>query len=192
MIIDAWAFGGGTAMMLQIDHRESRDIDIFLSDPQLLAFFDPRTHDFEFEVRPAEYNGDGIGFLKLAFGDIGEIDFIVGHAMTSLPTTQRTIEGVSVQLETIPEIITKKIYHRGSNIRPRDIFDIAAAGETHSDAIIEELRSYRLQVTQTLARIEKLNPQFVRDAIAQLAIKENYKAISQTAIERAQAILLSV
>lgn len=35
VIIDHWTFGGGTAMMLQIDHRESYDIDIFLSDPQL-------------------------------------------------------------------------------------------------------------------------------------------------------------
>jgi nucleotidyltransferase AbiEii toxin of type IV toxin-antitoxin system len=37
VIIDHWTFGGGTAMMLQIDHRESYDIDIFLSDPQLLS-----------------------------------------------------------------------------------------------------------------------------------------------------------
>ncbi len=36
-IIDRWTLGGGTALMLQIDHRESQDIDIFLSDPQLLG-----------------------------------------------------------------------------------------------------------------------------------------------------------
>jgi hypothetical protein len=29
IIIDSWPLGGGTAMMLQIDHRESHDIDIF-------------------------------------------------------------------------------------------------------------------------------------------------------------------
>lgn len=33
-IIDGWTFGGGTAMMLQIDHRISQDVDIFLPDPQ--------------------------------------------------------------------------------------------------------------------------------------------------------------
>jgi hypothetical protein len=33
-----WSFGGGTALMLQIDHRESHDIDIFLDDPQILPF----------------------------------------------------------------------------------------------------------------------------------------------------------
>ncbi|MEO9132390.1 MAG: nucleotidyl transferase AbiEii/AbiGii toxin family protein [Sphingomonas sp.] len=27
-----WSFGGGTALMLMIDHRESHDIDIFLDD----------------------------------------------------------------------------------------------------------------------------------------------------------------
>ena len=28
-----WSFGGGTAMMIQIAHRESHDVDIFLDDP---------------------------------------------------------------------------------------------------------------------------------------------------------------
>jgi hypothetical protein len=37
-VIDHWTFGGGTAMMLQIDHRESHDVDIILFDPQLLPF----------------------------------------------------------------------------------------------------------------------------------------------------------
>lgn len=30
--------GGGTALMLQIGHRDSRDIDLFLPDPQLLGW----------------------------------------------------------------------------------------------------------------------------------------------------------
>jgi Nucleotidyl transferase AbiEii toxin, Type IV TA system len=70
-IIDHWTFGGGTAMMLQIDHRESHDVDIFLDDPQLLGFLDPAKHDFDFEILPSGYDtGDGFGFLKLAFKDI--------------------------------------------------------------------------------------------------------------------------
>jgi hypothetical protein len=50
-VVIEWAFGGGTAMMLQIDHRESRDIDIFLSDPQQLPFLDPQKQDFEFDLK---------------------------------------------------------------------------------------------------------------------------------------------
>jgi hypothetical protein len=66
-ISDHWTFGGGTAMMLQIDHRESRDVDIFLDDPQLLPFFDPQKQDFKFDILPSDYGGDGTKFLKLTF-----------------------------------------------------------------------------------------------------------------------------
>jgi hypothetical protein len=109
---DDWTFGGGTAMMLQIDHRESHDVDIFLSDPQLLPFLDPQTHDFKLDIRPTACRGDGAKSIKMVF-ETGEIDFIVAQALTSSPATRATVEGESVLLETIPEIITKKIYHRG-------------------------------------------------------------------------------
>ncbi|HKF10800.1 MAG TPA: hypothetical protein VKB89_19070 [Xanthobacteraceae bacterium] len=49
----------------------------------------------------------------MAFAKIGAIDFIVAGALTSSPTTQADIQGEAVLLETIPEIITKKIYYRG-------------------------------------------------------------------------------
>ncbi len=179
-------------MMLQIDHRESHDIDIFLPDPQMLSFLDPQKHDFEFEIRPAAHEGDGTKFLKLAFDRIGQIDFIVGHAMTSSPTIQATIEGETVLLDTIPEIIAKKIHHRGSSIRPRDIFDIAAAGEQHAGSLIEELRRFRDEVTRTLTVMDKLNVDFVNRAIAQLAIKERYKSVAKAAIDRSKQILRAV
>jgi hypothetical protein len=178
--------------MLQIDHRESHDIDIFLPDPQLLAFLDPQKHDFKFEILPSDYAGDGARFQKLAFRDIGEIDFIVGHGMTASPTIQTTIEGEAALLETIPEIIVKKIYYRGASIKPRDIFDIAAAGEQHADSVIEALRSYRPEVTATLMTIDKLNPDFVKSAIAQLAIRDKYNSVAATALERAKDILRAV
>ena len=136
--------------MLQIDHRVSHDIDIFLPDPQLLAYLDPQKRDFDLEVGPTEYDGDGTRFLKLAFEGIGQIDFIVGSSITASPTTRRMIENEIVELENVPEIITKKVYYRGPNIRPRDIFDIAAAAHTHADATIEALRFFRSEVARTL------------------------------------------
>jgi len=192
LIIDHWTFGGGTAMMLQIDHRESRDVDIFLPDPQLLLHLDPKTHDFIFEIQPTDYIGDGVRSLKFVFQDIGEIDFIAASSLTSTPTIAKTVEGKDVQLETIPEIITKKIYHRGLSIKPRDIFDIAAAGDKHADSVIAELKSYKDEVIKTLATMEKLNPEFVNNAISQLTIKDKYQVIAKTAIGRAKEILLAV
>lgn len=190
-VIDSWTLGGGTAMMLQINHRESRDIDVFLPDAQLLPFLDPQMHDFDFEIPPADSAGDGVRFLKLVF-DAGEIDFIVSQALTSSPATQATVEGEAVLLETIPEIITKKICHRGASIMPRDIFDIAAASKAHSDAIVKELRGYRDDVAKTLDAMERQNPDFVKAAISQLLIKDAYAAIAVNAIEKAREVLRAV
>lgn len=69
-----WSFGGGTAMMIQIRHRESHDVDIFLDDPQLLGFIDPSRSRLRFDLAPSDYQGDGHRFQKFAFEDVGEID----------------------------------------------------------------------------------------------------------------------
>ncbi|WP_292097575.1 nucleotidyl transferase AbiEii/AbiGii toxin family protein, partial [Mesorhizobium sp.] len=65
-----WSFGGGTAMMIQIGHRESHDIDIFLDDPQLLGHRPSKSH-LHFETMPSDYLGDGLRFQKFAFEDVG-------------------------------------------------------------------------------------------------------------------------
>uniref|UniRef100_Q07V89 Nucleotidyl transferase AbiEii/AbiGii toxin family protein n=1 Tax=Rhodopseudomonas palustris (strain BisA53) TaxID=316055 RepID=Q07V89_RHOP5 len=178
--------------MLQIGHRESRDVDIFLPDPQFLALLDPKTNDFRFDILPTEYGGDGTGFLKLAFEGLGEIDFIVARTMTASPTLEATVERERVRLETVAEIITKKIVYRGSTIKPRDIFDIAAAAELNQASIVDALSAYPAAVSATLARLDKLNPDFVTVAIAQLAIRDRYRALAPTALARAVALLRSI
>lgn len=112
--------------------------------------------------------------------------------MTPLPTTQTTIEGESTLLETIPEIITKKIYYCGSSIKPRDIFDIAAAGERHADSVIDALRSYRAEVQAALGAIDRLNPDFVNSAIAQLSIKDKFRPVAKTALKQTKELLGAV
>lgn len=191
-IIDHWTLGGGTALMLRIDHRESRDIDIFVTDPQQLAFLDPTRRDFAFEVPPSAQSGDGAKFVKLTFADLGEIDFIAGIALTSPASTEETVQGEPLELETVGEIIAKKIHHRGSMITPRDIFDIAAAGEKHADAVVAELSKLKSAVNQAISALEKLNPEFVRQANSELAIRPAFAAVAESASERAREILLAV
>nr|WP_228748053.1 nucleotidyl transferase AbiEii/AbiGii toxin family protein [Bradyrhizobium sp. BR 10289] len=190
-IIDHWTFGGGTAMMLQIDHRLSHDVDIFLSDPQVLSFLDPQKHDFNFEVKPVDYKGDGARSLKLGF-EFGEIDFIAVPSLTGSPTTPAKVEGEAVLLETIPEIIAKKVYHRGDRIAPRDIFDIAACSEMHAASIIKELASYRDRVASTLTAIDRLKPDFVKAAIDQLLIKDPFRPTAKVALEKTKDLLRAV
>jgi len=189
IIIDSWR---GTAMMLQVGHRESHDVDIFLHDAQFLPFLDPKLHDFEFEIRPSDYGGDGTGFLKLSFEGLGEIDFIVAHAVTDIPTTRQTIEGEEVDLETVAEIIAKKIHYRGATIKPRDIFDIAAAARHDRDSIIKALKHHKDDVAKTLTAIERLKPDFIEVTIAELAIKDSFKPIIGTALGEATELLKSI
>jgi hypothetical protein len=188
-IIDHWTFGGGTAMMLQINHRESHDVDFFLNDAQFLAFLNPQTRDFEFEINPSAHEGDGTSFLKIAFEGIGEIDFIVRQALTVSPTIAQEVEGETTLLETVPEIITKKIVHRGASIKARDIFDVAAGAERYEDAIIEALRGYPAAVQATLKTIGGLNPEFVNRTIQALMIRDSFREVSHGAIERTKEIL---
>jgi len=40
-----WTFGGGIVLMLRYRHRYSKDIDIFVPDPQSLSYVTPRLSD---------------------------------------------------------------------------------------------------------------------------------------------------
>lgn len=187
-----WSLGGGTAMMLQIGHRESHDIDVFLDDAQLLGLLDPSKADLHFDVALSDYTGDGARFQKFAFADIGEIDFIVAGALTKSPFIEREIEGRSINLESVAEVIAKKVYHRGSSALARDIFDIAAAARTHRPQIIDALRAYPDHVQAAAQRIMKLNPEFVNATINQLMIAPAYRDIVETSIATVSALFAEV
>ena len=66
-ILDGWTFGGGTELMLQLDHRESHDVDLFLDDLQLLPYVKAAVAEMQFEIGTATCNGDGRGHLRIAF-----------------------------------------------------------------------------------------------------------------------------
>lgn len=187
-----WSLGGGTAMMLQINHRESDDVDIFISDAQHLSFFDPKLHDFKLDILPSDYDGDGSRFLKLAFAGVGEIDFIVGGPLTPEPANDVIIDGETLRLESLGEIIAKKIHFRAASLRPRDIFDIASAVQYNQDAVAGGLQGRKHDVAAALTTLNALRPNFVRAAIAELAIKDGYRPLASTALERARAFLQSL
>ena len=75
---------------------------------------------------------------------------------------------------------------------PRYIFDIAAGGEKHAESIIRELANYPDKVAGTLVAIEKLRPDFVNASIDQLLIRDAYKAVAKTALEKTKELLGAV
>ena len=189
-ILTDWSLGGGTAMMIRIDHRESHDVDLFLNDPQLLPYVVASASDMRFALGEPTYNGDGTGHLKVAFDGIGEIDFIVAAHITNAATNTTELEGRSIQLETIPEIVSKKIRFRGSSIQPRDIFDVAAACEAGFRKDIElALSEIPDFVATTLKTLNQLQPDYVNANIGQLMLRDKYKHLTTSAFDLTREIL---
>ncbi len=193
----AWSFGGGTALMIQIDHRESHDVDLFLDDPQLLPFLNPQTQGMKLERRPDSYSNTA-NILKLAYRDLGEIDLICCASITDAPSSVRDVEGHETALETPGEIIAKKVFYRGWNFQPRDMFDLAAVAEhSGADYLINALQQCGSDKCETAMRIvDKATPAFVESINKQLIVRdtnrhliEEAQSISRTILERTLAAL---
>jgi len=159
-----WSFGGGTVLMRRYQHRFSKDIDIFVPDPQYLGFFNPRINS-KAESLTAHYLEQS-GFVKLYFPE-GEIDFVASGPLTANPTVTEELFGHAVSVETSTEIIAKKIWHRGVEFTARDIFDLAMVSEKEPAALAQ------------IRPILQDRKQVVLDRIAQhhVALRETFAAL---------------
>ena len=115
-----WTFGGGTALAFYFNHRKSKDVDIFLSNPQFLTRLSPRLNE-----KAEEISKDYIeqsNFIKLKLNG-QEIDFIVAPNLTGLKPEQVYIQEYRVNIDKPQEIIAKKIYYRPESLKIRDIIE---------------------------------------------------------------------
>jgi hypothetical protein len=127
-----WTFGGGTVLMLRHGHRLSKDIDIFVPDPQYLGYVSPRLSDAAEQVS-VDYV-EGPGYVKLLRPE-GEIDFVASPNLTAQPYEEWTLLGRTVKVETAAEIVAKKLWHRGDRATARDLFDLSLVIEREPDAL---------------------------------------------------------
>ena len=165
-----WTFGGGTVLMLRYGHRFSKDIDIFVPDPQSLGFVTPRLSDVA-ESITADYV-EAANYVKLYLPE-GEIDFVAAPNLTAPGFEIQTILGRQVRVETSVEIIAKKMWHRGDRITGRDIFDFALIAERepevlrpardfmtrHAAAVFKQLDERYVQLKQQFDAIDVLHYQ---------------------------------
>ena len=117
-VVFAPQLGGGTRLMLALEHRISHDIGLFIRDPQWLGYLTPRLTE-SFEGGLQAYDENAIS-LKLRYAE-GEIDFIVGMSLLGLPA--ETAPDAAFGLEPVAEILAKKLFYRGWALTPRDLFD---------------------------------------------------------------------
>lgn len=126
----AWSLGGGTVLMFRFSHRRSKDIDIFLEDPQHLGFFNPRLHDW-LSLFEGSYDASAQS-IKLRQPQ-GDIDFVVATALTESPYRTETLLGCKMRVQSSAEIVARKLWHRGNRAIARDLLDLAVVAKADRD-----------------------------------------------------------
>ena len=103
-----WTLGGGTVLMFRHRHRLSKDIDIFVSDPQYLGFVTPRLNNVAADMT-ADYTEQPSAWVKLQFEE-GEVDFVASPNLLGDAWETWEIDGHAIRVETAAEIIAKKMF----------------------------------------------------------------------------------
>lgn len=138
-----WSLGGGTVLMFYYAHRKSKDIDIFIPDPQFLPYINPRTGG-RGEDLTSDYK-DSTEYVKLFLPE-GEIDFVASPTLTNNPFEKYEVLGRDVYLETPIEIVAKKLWYRGDRATPRDLLDFALVIEQHHGEILDHAEIFRKNI----------------------------------------------
>ncbi len=124
---DAWTFGGGTALAIfHLAHRRSYDIDIFIQDPQYFAFLSPKWYIDDGSAFKTEYV-EMAHHISLTTARAVKVDFLLAPRLTDDHPIPKRIGGVDALVETVPEIIAKKLRYRMKDLRPRDTLSSKAS-----------------------------------------------------------------
>jgi len=154
-----WTLGGGTVLMFRHGHRISKDIDIFVPDPQYLGYVTPRLSDVAAELTEDYVEMPG-AFVKLQFEE-GEIDFVAAPNLASPAWEPWTLLGKPVRVETSAEVIAKKMFHRGDRAAARDLFDLALVIEHEPEALAAAAPFLLRHRERFIAQIRQPGPGFV-------------------------------
>ena len=126
---NSWSFGGGTALAIyHFKHRISFDIDIFINDVQYFTYLSPKWFIDETKIFKSNYAESATNIKLTTQNDI-KVDFIVSPNLSNVkPFKDSKLDlGFDFYVDSIEEIISKKIRYRKEQNLARDIFDIAFA-----------------------------------------------------------------
>lgn len=153
-------FGGGTALAIYyFQHRLSFDIDLFVTDVQILNYLSPKhwideTNNFD----TSKYIDLSHHIRVLEKKNNIKVDVLVtqNKLSPSLLDDSKIIFDGDIYVESIEDIIAKKIMYRKNDNLTRDIIDIAIAIK-HTEKILESLLA-----------TEKINKQDIKDLFQSL------------------------
>lgn len=127
-----WTLGGGTAIALQLAHRVSYDIDIFLQRGKLKSFTPAMNPAARLISERYQWPGHHLKYERPE----GEIDFLSAILQTEPGFEKYDFNGRAIAIETPEEVIVKKVRYRSERFTPRDAFDLAAVASARAGLAI--------------------------------------------------------
>jgi nucleotidyltransferase AbiEii toxin of type IV toxin-antitoxin system len=181
--------------MLHAHHRLSRDIDAFIDDPQYLALLSPETTD----VWNCTDWDKAAHYLKLRYPE-GEIDFIVSGAISDLEPVPKELDLTSIRagwrptimVEPPTEIALKKMYHRATMLKPRDIFDIAVVKKTDGAPLIANLGDVASKKNDLVRRLTSIHVDYLTADLAELDIQPGWERERETCLETVLSLVAQI
>ena len=200
-----WDWGGGTVLALyDFQHRRSFDVDIFIYEPQLFSFLSPKwILDNESSAFSHEYEESADHIQLLVEHSRIKVDFILSSPL--FPELLRENERLDLDfpfyVESVEEIIAKKLKFRRAKNIARDIFDTALAIERQPE-LLEWLYQQRILSIEGLIEwdmaLQKLDMKRYWDEIElispqseKLELAKEAPALLRQAIERLRQSILN-
>lgn len=149
-------FGGGTALAIYyFGHRLSFDVDLFVKDPQIINYLSPKHW-----IEESKTFGDGpyIDFANhirvLSSKNKIKLDVLVAqdNLAPCLIDNSKKLFDATLHVESVEDIIAKKIVHRRKANFTRDLVDIAIAIEKEN--ILEKLFSINAITKQDIIELK--------------------------------------
>ena len=160
-ISDVSALGGGTALAARYwNHRYSTDIDIFThSKEDVVMLLREVNWDSKFKsmMRSLGYRSSKLHpvYIEFLLRDNYKMQFLNTIDRTNHPYERVDLWGMDVLVESVEEIIAKKIYYRAHKGNARDLFDIAIA--IHKDpAILKKVNIELEKITELFYTVDTI------------------------------------
>jgi len=183
-------FGGGTALAIYyFQHRLSFDIDLFVTDVQILNYLSPKHWiDETNKFNTSKYIDLSNHIRVLEKNNNIKVDVLVSQnpSFDYLLDNSKVLFSSDVYVESIEDIIGKKIVYRRNDNLTRDIIDIAIAIKLQ-DGILQDMIERGLINEQDLKELkislENLDKITFEEEIEIVAPFENYINDSKNAPE---------
>lgn len=186
--------GGGTALASYYwNHRYSTDIDIFIYDEvdkKYLLKESTWSSKVKTAMKSIGYTGNFRShpiYSEIVIYEDSKIQFFDVIKKSINPFQSVNLWGHEILIDTVEEIIAKKIYYRGDKGNSRDLFDIAIAFHKEPDILTRTILKKDKVITlfETVSNIynnQELKDLYIEE-IKQMNPNEEYKFLAKNTIE---------